>query len=161
MHVAREAMLEHTAGTTRVPLCIVRPCAVYGPGDTHNSYGPNRFVRSAYTTGKIELFGNGEEERDHIYVRDVSDFLMLCLRHTLQGIINITTGNAVSFLDLAQWIARSCPKQIVIEHLPRRVPVSHRRFDPGLRRKWFPEFEPRSLEVGLKQMIRDVFDRKH
>src|SRR2546428_337223 len=47
MHLARERMLIETLRPARTPLAMLRPSLLYGPGDTHNGYGPNRFVRSA------------------------------------------------------------------------------------------------------------------
>ena len=46
---------------------------VYGFLDPHNGYGPNLFVRKSKFENQIKLFGNGEELRDHIDIRLVSD----------------------------------------------------------------------------------------
>ena len=43
MHLAREQMLLSVSGTT--PLAILRPTLVYGAGDPHSGYGPNKFRR--------------------------------------------------------------------------------------------------------------------
>ena len=67
MHRARELML---ASEAKAPVAVLRLTAIYGAGDTHNSYGPNRFMRQALKDGRISLFGNGEETRDHLYVDD-------------------------------------------------------------------------------------------
>jgi enamine deaminase RidA (YjgF/YER057c/UK114 family) len=42
---------------------VLNPCselltAVYGPEDTHNGYGPNRFMRLAQAVEQISLFGD-------------------------------------------------------------------------------------------------------
>ena len=44
MHRARELML---ASEAKAPVAVLRLTAIYGAGDTHNSYGPNRFMRQA------------------------------------------------------------------------------------------------------------------
>ena len=36
---------------------ILRPTLVYGPGDTHNGYGPNMFLRAVNSGENIDLFG--------------------------------------------------------------------------------------------------------
>ena len=61
MHMVRERMLSQATAVFRIPTLMLRPCAVYGDGDTHNGYGPNRFVRSALQERVIALFGQGEE----------------------------------------------------------------------------------------------------
>jgi nucleoside-diphosphate-sugar epimerase len=55
MHLARERMLAESCKKAGTPLLIVRPCAVYGAGDTHNSYGPNRFLKTAVEKSEIAL----------------------------------------------------------------------------------------------------------
>jgi len=54
-------MLLSVAGS--IPLAILRPTLVYGAGDPHNGYGPNRFRRLASANQPIVLFGEGEERR--------------------------------------------------------------------------------------------------
>src|ERR1700722_17980393 len=38
MHRAREVALRDAADKAGVPVCVLRPGAIYGPGDTHNTY---------------------------------------------------------------------------------------------------------------------------
>ena len=73
MHRTRELMLAREA---KAPLAVLRLTAIYGAGDTHNSYGPNRFLRQALKDGRIPLFGNGEETRDHLHVDDAVDLIL-------------------------------------------------------------------------------------
>lgn len=152
MHVAREQMLQFALAKPAVPLLIVRPCAIYGAADTHNSYGPNRFMRSAWRDGKITLFGNGEEQRDHISVKDVSEFLRLALVRGASGAFNLATGSAISFHELAEKIARLAPRPVTIECLPRSSPITHRHFDISLRLKAFSSYQTAPLDRGLEEM---------
>jgi len=156
MHAAREQMLQFAVTKPQVPLCIVRPCAIYGAGDTHNSYGPNRFMRTAIKDRKITLFGNGEEQRDHVYIKDVVRFLTLCLTHQAEGVVNIVTGKAVSFHDAAQMITKLCPHPVQLECLPRATPITHRHFDVSLRQKTFPGFHCVHLETGLGEAFKEM-----
>lgn len=159
MHAAREQMLQSTLAKPQIPLCVVRPCAVYGAGDTHNSYGPNRFLRLALKEKKITLFGNGEEQRDHIYVRDLSRLIALCLAHKTEGAINAATGRAVSFYEVAQEIIHLVPPTVRLDCLPRAAPITHRHFDVSLRVREFPEFRCTPLEIGLAEMGKELAAR--
>ena len=152
MHIARERMLEQVCRSSGIPLAIVRPCAIYGPGDTHNSYGPNRFARTAYKDGKITLFGGGEECRHHVYVADVAQILALCLLHRSTGVLNAVTGEAISFRDVAAMIIASAGHEVVLECLPRSSAVTHRHFDITALAKAFPQFLPTPLAAGLRQL---------
>ena len=149
MHIAREQILTFAATKARIPLCIFCPCAIYGPGDTHHSYGPNRFSRSAIKDRTITLFGRGEETRDHVYIQDVSRLLTLCLLHRSAGIINAVSGEAVTFHEVAAKIAKLVGPDVKIECLPSGAPITHRRFDVTERLKAFPFFAPTPLEEGL------------
>ena len=55
--IYKEIMLKKFLGH----FCIIRPTLVYGPGDTHKGYGPNKFINLALKK-RISLFGNGERE---------------------------------------------------------------------------------------------------
>lgn len=137
MHIAREQIFHTVAGSKKTPLCIFCPSAIYGTGDTHNSYGPNRFLRTAIQDKKITLFGNGEEMRDHIHIDDVVSLLVLCLVRRSYGTLNAITGQAISFHDVATKIAESLGSGIAIECKPRSSPVTHRHFDATERIKAF------------------------
>ena len=50
MHVIRENYLK---SLFLKKLCILRPTLIYGEGDPHNGYGPNKFIRLAK---KMKIF---------------------------------------------------------------------------------------------------------
>jgi UDP-glucose 4-epimerase len=152
MHLVRERMLIDAAQKANVPLLLLRPTAIYGAGDTHNSYGPNRFLRTALKEKQIKLFGNGEEKRDHLYVQDLSAITKRSLEHRSRGVLNVATGESVSFFQVAQAVARLCDNDAKIEGSPRANPVTHRHFDITLIHRGFPDFRPTKLEEGLSQM---------
>ena len=56
MHLTREIMFKNVYKTN---LTILRPTLIYGFGDTHNSYGPNRFFRQMLDKNEINIFGEG------------------------------------------------------------------------------------------------------
>jgi nucleoside-diphosphate-sugar epimerase len=154
MHLTRETALLQVCLKPAIPLAILRPGAIYGAGDTHNSYGPNRFVRSALADGRIKLFGQGEETRDHVALADVVALAVLTLRHRSAGVLNAVSGEAVTFAALAAQISRLADRTVAIETLPRGGPVTHRRFDVTRRRRAFPDFRPTPLADGLAGLVR-------
>jgi UDP-glucose 4-epimerase len=153
MHRAREVALMDAAGKAGVPACVLRPCAIYGPGDTHNSYGPNRFVRGALKAGTIQVFGLGEETRDHVYIADVVELTRGVIARRSAGVLNIVSGEAVSFGDMAGKVSRLTGGKAKIESLPRTGAVTHRTFDPASMRVSFPEHVPTRLEHGLAETV--------
>jgi len=154
-HVGREKMLEQSCAASGIPLAIVRPCAIYGPGDTHNSYGPNRFIRTAAETAKITLFGRGEERRHHVFIDDVAGMLHLCIRHRSSGTINAVTGQAISFGEVAEMVAAAASRPVAIEFRPRATPITHRHFDLSATIKAFPHFAATPLRAGISRSMVD------
>lgn len=153
MHLAREQVLAAATTATKVPYCILRPCAVYGLGDTHNGYGPNRFARTAVAEGKIKLFGGGEETRDHVFIDDVVAVIELALRHRSTGLLNVVSGRSATFAEVAAAIAALCPRPVAIEPQPRGGPVTHRHFDASALLGSFPGHRPTALATGLPRLV--------
>ena len=151
MHLARERMLSIALAESQIPLLILRPSLLYGANDTHNSYGPNRFLRIARETGTIALFGEGEEKRDHVYVEDVAAMVGLGLSHKSRGILNIATGTSTSFLNVAQAVVESLGEKVDIQFQPRTSPIVHCHFDNTLTHRAFPSFSYTSLADGMAE----------
>ncbi|GIW78854.1 MAG: NAD-dependent dehydratase [Gemmatales bacterium] len=153
MHVAREQMIQYAAQKHQVPIMLLRPCAIYGAGDTHNSYGPNRFCRAALGDGIIKLFGNGEEKRDHLFVDDFSRMIIACLQHRSAGVLNVASGKSVSFFEVAELVARLSQRPVKVEGTPRQNPITHRHFDVTEQIKAFPTFSYTPIEKGIAATI--------
>src|SRR5215831_9014074 len=150
MHVAREQMLGSVARQT--PLAILRPTLIYGARDPHNGYGPNKFRRQANQGENIVLFGEGEEQRDHVDVDDLAEIVRLVLRHRSSGILNVATGTVSSFKTLAERVVALSPNRVTITGSPRRGPMPHngyRPFDPAATYAAFPGFEYTTIDAGL------------
>lgn len=159
MHLAREVMLKQEC---TMPLAILRPTLIYGSGDTHNGYGPNRFCRLAAEGKSITLFGEGEEQRDHVHIEDVAEIVGLVITHKSAGVLNIATGTVTSFRKIAHIVASRFNPPTSINSTPRQGPMPHggyRSFDISACRKAFPEFSYSSLEEGLKRMDNEMMRR--
>lgn len=150
MHISREIMVRQA---TKAPVAILRPTLIYGAHDTHNSYGPNRLRRMARKDGRITLFGEGEETRDHICVDDVVMLIDLVIRHRSAGILNLATGRSVSFAELAKLVGQHFGS-VEIVGTPRQNPVTHRAFDVTALYQSFPAFNFTPLEKGLAEAHR-------
>lgn len=153
MHRSRELMM---AAAFRGPLAVLRPTLIYGAADTHNSYGPNRLRRAARKDGRITLFGEGEETRDHILVDDVVALLLLVLRHRSAGLLNLATGRSISYRDLADKVAALFETPVEVAGTPRQNAVTHRHFDVTALLRAFPDFTFKTLDEGLAKAHRDM-----
>jgi nucleoside-diphosphate-sugar epimerase len=156
MHIAREQILGHSTQARGIPFCVLRPCAIFGARDTHNSYGPNRFIRSALKERRIKLFGAGEEKRDHVYIGDVVAMIGAILRRRSTGILNAVSGQSISFGDLARMIVELTEADVTIESAPRSGAVTHRHFDTTALLKCLPDLRRTELRDGLRRTIESV-----
>jgi nucleoside-diphosphate-sugar epimerase len=149
MHLTRE-LLFRTAATA--PLAILRPSLLYGVADPHNGYGPNRFRRLAAEGSHITLFGEGEEQRDHVLVDDLAELIRLCLLQRSHGVLNVATGVVTSFKEIAELVAGHFDPPPAIMGSPRQGPMPHdgyRAFSTAACAEAFPDFHYTSLAEGL------------
>ena len=149
MHLAREAML---ANCFDGPLCILRPTLIHGEGDPHNGYGPNRFMRLVKAGDDIQLFGNGEEKRDHVWISDVAEIVTLAILFQSKGILNIASGEENSFRDIAEKLVSLSGSSSQIFANPRIGSMPHngyRAFEVSATRLAFPDFEYKKLFTVL------------
>ena len=147
MHQMREVILTAEAG---VPLAVLRLTGLYGADDTHNAYGPNRFIRQALSENTIQLFGQGEERRDHLHVGEAAAMIVQTAMLQSTGLLNIASGRSLSFFSIAQHIATITGAQI--SYAPRRQPILHRHVDPTERVMALPDIIPQPMETLLPQL---------
>ena len=149
MHLARELMLIHSC---TAPLAILRPTLIYGALDPHNGYGPNRFRRLAAVGEEIVLFGEGEERRDHVLVDDVAELVYLSLVHRSRGVLNVATGQVISFRDIAERVVSFFDRPVPIRGTPRQGPMPHNGYRPfaaAATLTAFPHFGYTAVDEGL------------
>lgn len=147
MHAARELML---SASTTAPVVHLRPTLIYGAADPHNGYGPNRFRRQTKKGEPIQIFGEGEEQRDHVLVDDVARIAALALSHKSEGALNVVSGVSTSFKDIAEIVAKQFDGTVVSQPRPGPRPhLVHRFFDVTNTCKAFPTFQFTPLQQGL------------
>lgn len=158
MHRTRELMFMELAFNQ---LAILRSTLVYGPGDSHNSYGPNRLRREAFQEGSMTLFGAGEDTRAHIFIDDLAELTTLVLQNNSVGILNGAPEESISYHDLAKAIADVFDKSIEIKNKPRAAEPNHRYFETSRCYEVFPGFMFTPLKVGLKKTYQKMLEDPH
>jgi UDP-glucose 4-epimerase len=153
MHLVRERMLAQTLKKAKVPYLILRPSLLFGATDTHNGYGPNRFLRTALAEQRITLFGAGEEMRDHVWVKDLSRLTGLGLWNRSEGVLNVATGTSTSFGDAARIVAGHVGGGVQVVDTPRQNPITHRHFDISETLRAFPRFVYTPLANALDAVV--------
>ena len=152
MHLARELCFD----TLQAPVGTLCPTLVYGLGDPHNGYGPNQFSRLVKESSNIELFGKGEELRDHVFIDDVAKISMSMLKSNAAERLNVASGEVVSFESIATSCLKISGSQEKILYKDRNGPMPHngyRAFDISKIRLLFPTFKPTLLRKGLEELF--------
>ena len=153
MSLAREMMCSEV----KVPvLTIARPAPIYGVGDPHKSYGPNRFIGQMIDGGEITLFGEGAAMRDHVFIDDVANVIVRAITARESGVINIATGQSISFAALAELVCQSGPDGSHISVVGRESSPAFRNFDISNLVRLFPEFDPVEPAVGVRRVISEI-----
>jgi len=101
---------------------------VYGPHEEHKgrmASAAYHFYRQASQQSRIGLFkshrpefGNGEQVRDFVYVRDVVGVIMHVLgSRGLSGIYNVGTGRGRTFNDMASALFTALGRPPAVDHI--------------------------------------------
>lgn len=154
MKLAAEARLARAGRRGGTPVLSLRPTMVYGPGDSHGSYGPSALIR-AWRAGRPFLYGEGEDERDFLYVDDLVEVSLRALRSPLEGVLLVGEGRAVSYAALLDCLRRLDPRPVEVEKRPRRLPVSQVTVDLGRLRQALGPFQPLPVEEGLRRTLEE------
>ncbi|MFL6499131.1 MAG: NAD-dependent epimerase/dehydratase family protein [Candidatus Udaeobacter sp.] len=160
MHLTREVMLRSEFSG---PLAFVRPTLTYGINDPHNGYGPNRFRRLAAEGEDLVLFGEGEEQRDHVAVDDIAELVRCIVLHRSTGIANAVSGEVVSFRTLAEFVAAQFTPTVAIKGSRRSGPMPHnglRPFVPSAALTAFPGFSFTPWRRGIAAMCAETSQAK-
>jgi GDP-L-fucose synthase len=133
---------------------IVRPCNVYGPGDTfdpaHAMVIPALMARIAAGEDPVVVWGDGSAIRDFAYSADVAEGMILALHHGTGGRpVNLASGRGTSIRELVETLRTVVPFHYRFDAtkpagFPRRImDISRARRTLG--------YEPRTtLAEGLR-----------
>ena len=152
MHLMRENILKRSFNKKK--LVIVRPTLVYGKGDTHSGYGPNLFIKRAKKNKNIVLFGNGEEIRDHIWINNLSEIIVMLLKKQISGEFNICTSKLISFRNIANIVAKKFKNKI--ENKKRIGKMPHNGYRPISNQKLLKIF-PKYKFADIRNVINNNY----
>ncbi len=98
-----------------------------------NVYGPRQDPRSPYagvialfadrirSDRALQVYGDGHQTRDFIYVGDVARANVAALAAQSTGVCNVATGRSVTLLELIQILGKLCGEEPEIEFQPPRA----------------------------------------
>ena len=131
-----------------------------------NVFGPRQDPKSAYAaavpifTAKavagedIPVFGDGEQTRDFIYVKDIVEANVFMAEHDFTGVYNIAYGGSITINDLVARIVKVTNSRSRIVHLDER-PGDVKHSMAAMDRLRSTGFRPKhSFDAGMEETIR-------
>jgi UDP-glucose 4-epimerase len=142
-----------------VPAIGLRLFNVYGPRqDPQSPYSGviSIFCERIRRGAPIEIYGDGGQTRDFVFVADVITALLAAmhLQPTDAPVFNVCTGIATSVLDLARMIAELAGTGLDVRHQPPHVgDIRHSTGSPASSQAALSLPEPVALRTGLAQVL--------
>lgn len=140
-----------------LPTVALRYFNVYGPRqDPLSDYAAviPIFIRRTLDDKKLVVYGDGEQIRDFVFVKDVVKANILAAESKETGVFNIAGGKRITINDLASLIIRLCEKKLEIEYAdPRPGDIKLSLADISKAKEklgYIPRF---SLEEGLNETL--------
>ena len=82
--------------------------------------------------GRPQIFGDGRQTRDYVFVGDVVDANLRAADSDVTGAFNVGRGVATSVLDIVEALAAQSDNGFEADHLPARTgEVQHIALDPS------------------------------
>jgi UDP-glucose 4-epimerase len=130
---------------------------VYGVNQRYDAYGNviPIFAHRVLNGEPITIFGDGEQTRDFVSVRDVAQAnLRAALAEGLSGAFNIASGTRITINRLAELVANAIGQAPVVQHAaPRPGDVRHSLADISAARDAFGYTPEVDLEGGLREYM--------
>lgn len=131
---------------------IFRPFSGYGTTQDLDYPFPSFVKRAAERNDPFEVWGDGTQVRDFIHIDDVVAGTLEAVRQDVPGPVNLGTGRATPFNDLAQLVMSAAGYDAPIEHRPAAPVGVHYRVADATKMRSF--YEPKvSLEEGIQRAL--------
>lgn len=149
-----EQLAQHArdAGTQ---VTVLRPFSGYGTDQDRAYPFPSFIARALRKDDPFLVWGDGEQVRDWIHIDDIVGATLAAVEQDVAGPLNLCTGRATSFNQLAKLVTQAAGYGPAIEHrLDAPTGVHYRVGDPT---KLHQVYTPRvSLEEGIARALKDL-----
>ncbi|MCK5504832.1 MAG: NAD(P)-dependent oxidoreductase [Thermodesulfovibrionia bacterium] len=135
------------------PMAILRLPGVYGSGHDNGSI-VGTFIRSLVDSKPITIYGDGEILRDYVFVEDLTEIVERIIKNPINLLVNVTTGQSSSLLNIISCIAEILGCRPSITHKPAgNDAAGNLEFDNSLLNSLFSNFKMKKFERGIRDYI--------
>lgn len=131
---------------------VFRPFSGYGTDQDLTYPFPSFIERGRLRDNPFNIWGDGTQTRDFMHIRDIVDAVNVAIREDLTGTVNLGSGRAVSFNQLAELVAKECKYSPEYNHLTAQPSGVHYRVADIEKMSSF--YTPKiSLEEGIRMAL--------
>lgn len=134
-----------------------------------NVYGPRQipegeagvvsiFMDYFINNNKINIFGDGNQTRDFIYVKDIAKILFLCIKNDniTKEIINISSNVSISINELYEKLKHITKKDLKVNYLEeRRGDIKHSLLNNSKLLNYI-DIKLTNINAGLEKTIKEI-----
>lgn len=131
---------------------------VFGPKQDKNSpyttVIPN-FINAILENKQPEIYGDGEQTRDFVYVDDVANANIKACQSNFNGIVNIASGERITINKLYEIVKKTLNTDINPKYLPERPgDIKHSQADITNMKKINFKIDKNNFEKQLEETIK-------
>jgi nucleoside-diphosphate-sugar epimerase len=135
----------------------LRISAVYGPGEekkTNIASVIYLFLNDIKNGLDPVIFGDGTQARDFIYLDDTMNAIFKSIDLNFKGVINVGSGNSISFNDLIRKIIKVTGKNVKPKYISKQINyVENLKADITLMREKL-SINPINIEDGIEKFAK-------
>ena len=131
---------------------IIRPPLIYGINDKSKGYGPTNFFYQFKSNKVINIWGNGKELREFIYVEDIPIIINKLLKIKKSLEINIISGKSYNYNDIIKSLKIISKKNINFKRKKRTGLITNHKYSKINLIKLIGNFKFTHLTDGLRSM---------
>lgn len=142
---------------------ILRYANAYGIRETRNGEDGviSAFVERIMAGLPLDIYGDGRQTRDFVYVKDIAEANVAALRGGSGQIMNVSSGKGISLLEIVEILKSLCGKNAILKFWPQQSgDIEHSVLDNGKAKDllwWTPIY---SLIEGLQEIVNFEMETK-
>ena len=133
---------------------------VYGPGSIHKSSVVAKFIQKALSGNKLEIYGDGNQTRDFLYVDDLIEAVMLSIKKNNIGgeIFQVATNSETTINELTEILVNELSqhgiKNIKLQKISPRIGDVKRNYSDTSKSKKLLGWQSRTkLKDGISRTV--------
>lgn len=159
--LAVEGYCSAFAGSYGLQCVTLRFSNVYGPRSAHKDTVVSTFIKNILTARPLTIYGDGTQQRDYLYVGDLTRGIEAALAQPLYGIYHLGSGRPTTLLKLIALLKKVSGNDVEVHHAARRTGEVHSTWCSIVKAKRDLGYDaPTRLKAGLTDTWRWYVDNR-